>query len=66
MIGKKNCQLVIQAITNLNNEDLTYNKPNYEQGGIIVASNNKANHKNICLQIKKIIQKYEIYPLLLN
>ncbi len=54
------------AITNLENEDLTYNKPNYEQGGIIVASNNKANHKNICLQIKKIIQKYEIYPLLLN
>ena len=54
------------AITNLENEDLIYNKPNYEQGGIIVASNNKANHKNICLQIKEIIQKYEIYPLLLN
>ncbi len=54
------------AITNLENEDLIYNKPNYEQGGIIVASNNKANHQNICLQIKEIIQKYEIYPLMLN
>ena len=51
------------AITNLNNEDLIYNKFNYEQGGIIVASNNKETHRNVCLQIKEIIKKYELYPL---
>ena len=29
------------AITNLDNEELSYGKSNFEQGGIIVASNNK-------------------------
>ena len=33
------------SITNLNNEELSYGKPNFEQGGIIVASN---NHLNSC------------------
>ena len=51
------------AITNLENEDLIYNKKNFEQGGIIVASNNKKNHKNICMQIKEVIREYDIYPL---
>ena len=51
------------AITNLENEDLRYNQKNFEQGGIIVASNNNENHKNICMQLKEILIKYEIYPL---
>ena len=51
------------AITNLNNESLIYNKINFEQGGIIIASNDKANHEKICLEIKKIIQNYDLYPL---
>jgi 3'(2'), 5'-bisphosphate nucleotidase len=51
------------AITNLNNEELIYGKSNLEQGGIIVASNNVNTHRDICLEIKKIIEKYEIYPL---
>ena len=51
------------AITNLENEDLIYNQNNFEQGGIIVASNNRKNHKNICLQIKELIREYDIYPL---
>ena len=38
-------------------------KIKFEQGGIIVASNNKEIHKNICLEIKKIIKKYNLYPL---
>ncbi len=50
------------AITNLNNEDLSYGKSNFEQGGIIIASNNRNTHKSICLEIKEIIAKYEIYP----
>ena len=50
-------------ITNLNNKELSYGKLGYEQGGIIVASNNKHNHKNICLEIKEIIEKFQIYPL---
>ena len=51
------------AITNLENEELCYAKPNFEQGGIIIASNNKELHAKICLQIKEIIKKYNFYPL---
>ena len=51
------------AITNLDNEELTYNSYNFEQGGIIVASNNKLTHKSTCLQIKEIIKENNIYPL---
>ena len=43
------------AITNLNNQELLYNNPDFEQRGIIVASNNKFNHKNICSKIKEIV-----------
>ena len=51
------------AITNLDNEELSYGKSNFEQGGIIVASNNINNHKSICLEIKEIIQREDLYPL---
>ncbi len=51
------------AITNLDNQELIYGKNSFEQGGIIVATNNKKTHGSICLEIKKIIDKYGIYPL---
>jgi len=51
------------VITNLDNQDLIYGGLNFEQGGVIVASNNINEHSSICLEIKKIINKYEIYPL---
>ena len=51
------------AITNINNEELTYGNLNYEQGGIIVASSNKSSHERVCLQIKEIIKNYNLYPL---
>ena len=51
------------AITNIYNEDLSYGKKRFEQGGIIIASNNKVIHEKLCLQIKEIIKKYELYPL---
>ena len=54
------------AITNINNQDLFYGKPNFEQGGIIVASNNSLGHENICSQLRELIKKYEVYPLTLN
>tara|TARA_Y100000589_G_scaffold285863_1_gene285619 strand:- start:642 stop:1541 length:900 start_codon:yes stop_codon:yes gene_type:complete len=47
-------------ITNLDNQDLIYNKPNFEQKGMIIASNNKNNHKNICKQIKLILKENKI------
>jgi 3'(2'), 5'-bisphosphate nucleotidase len=50
-------------ITNLNNENLTYNKDNFEQGGIIIASSEKNNHKDLCLKLKEIIKEYDIFPL---
>ena len=51
------------AITNLDNEDLSYGNSNFSQGGIIIASNNKHTHKNICLQIKEIVIQNNLYPL---
>ncbi len=51
------------AITNLDNEELTYGKFNFAQSGVIVASNNIHNHKKLCLEIKEIIRKYSLYPL---
>ena len=50
-------------ITNLDNQELSYGKNNFNQGGIIVATNNKKTHRNICCEIKKIIEMNEIYPL---
>ena len=50
------------AITNLNNEDLIYGKTDLKHSGIIIASNNKKNHKRICSEIKDIIEEYNIYP----
>jgi 3'(2'), 5'-bisphosphate nucleotidase len=51
------------AITSLDNEELSYGKNGFEQGGIIIATNNKNTHGRICLEIKKIIQENNIYPL---
>ena len=47
-------------ITNLDNEELKYNKPNFEQKGFIIASNNAENHKKICKQIKFILKENKI------
>jgi len=51
------------AITNLDNQELSYGKGSFEQGGIIVATNDKKTHGFICSEIKEIIQKNRIYPL---
>ena len=52
------------AITYLDNKELVYNQPKFEQKGIIVASNNQINHENICLKIKEIILKNKICNLI--
>ena len=44
------------AITTLDSRELIYGKSNFAQGGVIIASNNAVNHKNICLEIKEIIE----------
>jgi 3'(2'), 5'-bisphosphate nucleotidase len=44
------------AITTLDGRELIYGKSNFAQGGVIIASNNAVNHKNICLEIKEIIE----------
>ena len=51
------------AITNLDNQELTYGQDSFQQGGIIVATNNKNTHGSICCEIKKIIEDNGIYPL---
>ena len=51
------------AITNIDNQELSYGKKYYEQGGIIVASNNFRNHEKTCMLIREIIEKNQIYPL---
>ena len=50
------------AITSLDNQELSYGKNNYEQEGIIVATNNRHKHGSICLEIKKIIEDNKLYP----
>ena len=50
------------VITNIENNELSYNQNNFEQGGIIIASNNKKNHYEVCSQIKEIIKRYNLYP----
>ena len=50
------------SITNIDNKDLVYGRTDLKHSGIIIASNNKQNHKRICLQIKDIIERYNIYP----
>ena len=50
-------------ITNIEDEEIVYNKPNFNQRGIIVATNNKSNHKEICIQIKKIIRENNLFSL---
>ena len=51
------------AITNLDNEEHSYGGSNFEQGGVVVASNNHLTHQSICNEIKEIIKKYDLYPL---
>ena len=51
------------SITNIDNRDLSYGNNNYEQGGIIIASNNILLHEDLCSEIKEIIKKYNLYPL---
>ena len=48
------------AITNLDNQDITYNQENYEQRGIIIASNNSNIHGGICSKIKEITKEFSI------
>ena len=49
-------------ITNVENDDLVYSRADLKHPGIIIASNNKRNHKRICSQIKEIIEGYNVYP----
>ena len=51
------------AITNLDNQELTYGQAGFKQDGVIVATNNKNNHGSICREIKNIIEDSRIYPL---
>ena len=50
------------SITNIDNNDLVYGTNDLKHPGIIIASNNKKNHKKLCLEVKKIIKEYNIYP----
>ncbi len=44
-------------ITNVENIELKYNKLNFRQEGLIIASNDSRNHSDVCLEIKKIIKE---------
>ena len=50
------------AITNINNEKLIYSQKNFEQQGIIIATNDKENHGKICKEVKEIIENYNLLP----
>ena len=40
------------SITNIDNEELVYGSTDLKHSGIIIASNNKKNHKRICSEVK--------------
>ena len=48
------------SITNENSKPLSYNKNNYLQSGIIIASGNSNNHSKLCQLIKEIIDDNNI------
>ena len=48
------------SITDLHNEELSYNKKDFKQEGIIIASGNKDYHREICLEIKKVLIENKI------
>ena len=50
------------SITNIDNDELVYGSTDLKHSGIIIASNNKKNHKRICSEVKEIIKEYNIYP----
>ena len=52
------------AITNIENQNLSYNESRFEHPGIIVASNNRENHQDICMQLRHIIIENNLYPFL--
>ena len=54
------------AITYIDNKEIAYNQRNFEQPGIIVASNNKQNHRKICSEISEIIRANNLYPIDIN
>ncbi len=49
-------------ITNLDNEELKYNSPEFKHPGVLIASNNKNNHGQICNQIREIVLEKNLLP----
>ena len=50
-------------ITTIENKELIYGEKDYEQGGILIASNDRLTHSSKCLRIKEIIRNYNICPI---
>ena len=50
-------------ITKIDNGSLIYGQTGFEQGGLIIASNNHKRHKDLCLQIKEIIENENNIPI---
>ena len=48
------------AITNIDNERLIYGQKNFEQSGIIIATNDKETHGRTCKEVKEIIRDYNL------
>ena len=44
-------------ITNLDNEELIYNKNDFKQEGLIIATSDSTKHGQICLEIKEVLKK---------
>ncbi len=50
------------AITNIDNEKLVYGQKNFEQRGIIIATNDKETHGRTCKEVREIIRNYNLFP----
>ena len=49
------------ALTNIDNQKLIYGKKNFEQQGIIIATNDKETHGRTCKEVKEIIRDYNLF-----
>ena len=51
------------SITTIDNEELVYNKSQFCQEGLIIATGNKLFHQSICSQIKEIIKELDLFKI---
>ena len=56
-----NAKTTLYLVDKINFIDID-DKFTFEQDGVIVATGNKLTHESICLEIREIINKFNLFP----